>query len=215
VFSNWVWLDLCLFLTNTFLSPQFNFPDHTKIALDPTGHWCHFWHLTQESAELLSSTGTLGGDALDTRSSLTWPVQTLLNFQAKPGSVRSARPATASSTRRRPEIDPELQGIPAANDFRRKIEFIRDVVKEWVTNGGMGNSSMDRHKRLHWRGHRELPAASGDACEKQTWVTLGARWGDRRVSTLVDLRTYDLGLDIDESRKRSQEKEKEKEKGKE
>ena len=29
---------------------QFNFPDHTKIVLDATGTWCHFWHLPQDAA---------------------------------------------------------------------------------------------------------------------------------------------------------------------
>ncbi|GAB0137366.1 hypothetical protein EsDP_00005634 [Epichloe bromicola] len=172
---------------------QFNFPDHTKIVLDATGTWCHFWHLPQEAAERLASTGTIGATALDDRATLSFPLQTLLNFQSK-SSTRSA------STRKRPEIDPELQGIPAANDFRRKIEFIKNIVKEWVTNGGLGNSSMSRETRLRWTGYREL--VNTTIPQKHVWVTIGARWGDQRLSTLVDPRTpWELGEEVDSSNK--------------
>lgn len=168
---------------------QFNFPDHTKIVLDATGTWCHFWHLPQEAAERLASTGTIGAAALDDRAMLSYPLQTLLNFQTK-------STARAGTTRRRPEIDPELQGIPAANDFRRKIEFIKNVVKEWVSNGGLGNSSMSRQDRLRWLGYRETVNAT--VPQKHVWVTVGARWGDQRLTTLVDPRTpWELGEDVD------------------
>ncbi|OAA39736.1 cell cycle serine/threonine-protein kinase CDC5/MSD2 [Metarhizium rileyi] len=164
---------------------QFNFPDHTKIVLDATGTWCHFWHLPQDAAERLASTGTIGAAALDDRATLSYPLQTLLNFQSK-SSTRSA------STRRRPEIESEIQGVPAANDFRRKIEFIKNVVKEWVTNGGLGNSSMSRESRLRWTGYREL--VNTTIPQKHVWVTIGARWGDQRLSTLVDPREpWELG----------------------
>ncbi|PFH62535.1 hypothetical protein XA68_13117 [Ophiocordyceps unilateralis] len=169
---------------------QFNFPDHTKIVLDATGTWCHFWHLPQEAAERLAATGTIGAAALDDRATLSYPLQTLLNFQSKPSRASSA-------SRRRPEIDASLQGIPAANDFRRKIEFIRDVVREWVANGGMGNSSMSRDSRLRWVGFRET-AEAGGALLKHVWVTIGARWGDRRLTCMVDpRRPWELGEDVD------------------
>ena len=127
---------------------------------------------------------------------LSYPLQTLLNFQSKP-AARSSRTAT---TRKRPEIDPELQGIPAANDFRRKIEFIKNVVKEWVSNGGLGNSSMSREGRLRWTGYREIHNA--DLAQKHVWVTVGARWGDQRISTFVDPRKpWELGEEAESSRK--------------
>jgi serine/threonine protein kinase len=177
---------------------QFNFPDHTKIVIDSTGTWCHFWHLPQDAAERLATTGTIGAAALDDRAMLSYPLQTLLNFQAKPSAARSTR--TTSTTRRRPEIDPELQGIPAANDFRRKVEFIKDVIKEWVSNGGLGNSSMTREGRLRWMGHRETFHAT--APQKQVWVTVGARWGDQRLSTYVDPRKpWELGEEVEKTRK--------------
>ncbi|KAI0200332.1 hypothetical protein F4808DRAFT_167189 [Astrocystis sublimbata] len=153
---------------------QFNFPDHTKLVLDATGTWCHFWHLPQHSAEKLAATGELDEAALDERGILSYPVQTLLNFTTK-----SAR----NPTRKRPEIDPEIQGIPGANDFRRKIEFIVRIIKEWTTNNGLGNCRMDREHRLMWMGSRES-VHSGPS--KHVWVTIGARWGDSRYSAVVD-----------------------------
>lgn len=174
---------------------QFNFPDHTKIVLDATGTWCHFWHLPQDAAERLAETGTIGAAALDDRATLSYPLQTLLNFQAR----TAAHPTRSTTTRRRPEIDPELQGIPAANDFRRKIEFIRSVVREWVSNGGLGNSSMAREARLRWRGHRETIHST--APQKHVWVTIGARGGDQRISTFVDpLKPWELGDEVEAKR---------------
>ena len=86
-----------------------------------------------------------------------------------------------STIRKRPEIDPMIQGIPQANDFRRKIEFIRLVVKEWVTNSGLGNSAMEPETRLRWGGYREL--VNVKVPYKHVWVTVGARNGDdRRVA---------------------------------
>jgi hypothetical protein len=116
----------------------------------------------------------MGEAALDERAMLSYPLQTLLNFQSKPTATR---PGRTGSSRRRPEISPSLQGIPAANDFRRKVEFIKNVVKEWVANGGLGNSSMAKETRLRWGGYRDTIAST-----KQTWVTVGARWGDERHS---------------------------------
>jgi hypothetical protein len=157
---------------------QFNFPDHTKLVLDSTGTWCHFWHLPQKSAEKLAATGELEETALDERGVLSYPVQTLLNFATKP----AVRP-TRNPTRKRPDIDPEIQGIPGANDFRRKIEFILSIIREWIANSGLGNSRMDREHRLMWTGARET-VHSGPS--KHVWVTIGARWGDQRFSAIVD-----------------------------
>ncbi|ORY66423.1 uncharacterized protein BCR38DRAFT_456979 [Pseudomassariella vexata] len=173
---------------------QFNFPDHTKIVLDGTGTWCHFWHLPQEAAERLAASGELDENALDERAVLSYPLQTLLNFSCKP----AIRP-TRNATRKRPEINPMLQGIPAANDFRRKVDFIKNVVKEWVTNGGMGNSAMSRERRLKWTGCRET-VRSGPS--KHVWVTIGARWGDERFSAVVDPKNpHELGEDVEERKR--------------
>ncbi|KAK0731657.1 hypothetical protein B0H67DRAFT_565462 [Lasiosphaeris hirsuta] len=181
---------------------QFNFPDHTKIVIDSTGTWCHFWHLPQEAAKRLEGTGSLAESALDGRTVLSYPLQTLLNFStpAKQPAPRAGTRSTSNPTRRRPEISSELQGIPAANHFRRKVEFIRDIIKEWNTNGGIGNSDMSREKRLRWTGIRETRNVQIPA--KHVWVSIGARWGDERLSAYVDpRRPAELGADIDESKR--------------
>ncbi|KAK5663387.1 hypothetical protein OQA88_3815 [Cercophora sp. LCS_1] len=181
---------------------QFNFPDHTKIVLDATGTWCHFWHLPQDVAKKFEETGTLPESALDGRTVLSYPLQTLLNFTAPPRqpAPRAGTRSASNPTRHRPEISPELQGIPAANQLRRKIEFIRDIVREWNTNGGIGNSDMSREKRLRWTGVRETKNVQIPT--KHVWVTIGARWGDERLSAYVDPRKpAELGPDIDESKK--------------
>ncbi|ERT02201.1 PLK protein kinase [Sporothrix schenckii ATCC 58251] len=191
---------------------QFNFPDHTKVVLDAAGVWCHFWHLPAEAAQRMAATGLLEEVALDERSVLSYPLQTLLNFGVGSSGSSSAASlsggAATSSSRRRPVIRPEIQGIPAANDFRRKVEFVRSVVREWVNNGGMGNSDMSRARRLRWTGTREtlkqvpgtttptaIPAA------KHVWVTIGARQGDVRLSAMVDpRRPNEIGPDLEEKR---------------
>ncbi|TVY57109.1 Serine/threonine-protein kinase plo1 [Lachnellula cervina] len=154
---------------------QFNFPDHTKIVISADGVWCDFYHLPLQAAQDLSSNGTIPAQALDDRQHLSYPLQTLLNFLAKP--TRSGK----STMRKRPEIDPMMQGIPSANDFRKKIEFIRDVVKEWVSKGGIGNSNMEPNGRLKWLGCRET--VSVKVPYKHVWVTVGSRNNDdRRVA---------------------------------
>lgn len=130
---------------------------------------------------------------------LSYPLQTLLNFQSKPMTTRAGR--TTATSRRRPEIPADLQGIPAANDFRRKIEFIKNVVKEWNMNGGLGNSAMDRDSRMRWTGYREI--VNANIPSKMVWVTVGARWGDQRLCAFVDPRKPEImGEEIDESKRK-------------
>jgi len=169
--------------------------------------------LPEDAAKRLNETGSLAESALDDRTVLSYPLQTLLNFASvpkQPSASRSASSASASSsassystTRRRPEISPQLQGIPAANHFRKKIEFIRDVVREWNANGGIGNSDMSREGRMRWLGPRETKNVPIPA--KHVWVTIGARWGDERLSAYVDPRRPGELVgdeDIDEGKKR-------------
>ncbi|KAI9730461.1 MAG: Cell cycle serine/threonine-protein kinase cdc5/MSD2 [Claussenomyces sp. TS43310] len=154
---------------------QFNFPDHTKVVLSADGKWCDFYHLPLEAARDLAQNGTLPTSALDDRQHLSYPLQTLLHFIAKT-STRGRGGGT--STRSKVQIDPMIQGIPQANDFRRKIEFIKRVVGEWVENGGIGNSAMDPAHRLRWTGYRECVTVKKPY--KHVWTTVGARRGDER-----------------------------------
>ncbi|KAL1842283.1 hypothetical protein VTJ49DRAFT_5668 [Mycothermus thermophilus] len=190
---------------------QFNFPDHTKIVLDSAGVWCHFWHLPEDAARRLTETGELAESALDGRAVLSYPLQTLLNFGKGSGSSSSSSSSLSSSgsstgsssSRRRPDIPASLRGIPEANQFRKKIEFVRDAVREWTANGGLGNSDLSRERRLRWTGAREIPFPSSSASSsKHVWVTIGARKGDERVAALVDPRKpWVLGEDVDERRR--------------
>lgn len=183
---------------------QFNFPDHTKIVLDATGTWCHFWHLPLTAAKQLELSGKLMESALDDRTVLSYPLQTLLNFATPANNPTSSSSATGAGTRRRcrPEISAELKYIPTANHFRRKVEFIRDVVREWTANGGIGNSDMDREHRLRWTGVRETRGVPNPA--KHVWVTIGARAGDERRTAYVDpCRPADIGEDIDETARKA------------
>ena len=131
--------------------------------------------------------GTIPAAALDDRQHLSYPLQTLLNFM----SNKSGR-ATKTTTRKRPEIDPMIQGVPQANDFRRKVEFIRLIVKEWVSNGGLGNNSMEPEKRLRWGGYREL--VNVKIPYKHVWVTVGARAGDDRRVAWFDPRKPEASI---------------------
>jgi hypothetical protein len=121
------------------------------------------------------SKGTLPVSALNERQQLSYPTQTLLNFMAKPAK---------STTRKRPEIDPMIQGVPQANDFRKKIEFIRSAIREWVTHGGVGNDDKTPEGRLRWGGARDTTNVTSPY--KVIWGTIGARDGDTRVSAWFD-----------------------------
>lgn len=82
------------------------------------------------------------------------------------------------------------------NQFRKKIEFIKEVLNEWVFNGGIGNSEMSPEKRLAWMGLRETQGA--DSKYKHVWVTVGARNGDdRRVAWFDPLKPGQRNPDIE------------------
>lgn len=182
---------------------QFNFPDHTKIVLDAAAEWCHFWHLPQDAARRLEESGSLAESALDDRAVLSYPVQTLLNF-AKPSPSTGLRCDSEGKPlpgyRHRPQIPVEIRDIPAANQFRLKIEFIRDVIREWVSCGGLGNGDLSREGRMRWTGMRETKGVPIPA--KHVWVSIGARGGDERLAAMVDPRRPNvIGEDVEEKRK--------------
>ncbi|RDW84973.1 serine kinase-2 [Coleophoma cylindrospora] len=155
---------------------QFNFPDHTKIVISADGTWCDFYHLPLEAARDLSENGTIASNALDDRQHLSYPLQTLLNFMAKP----------SRTSRNKPVINPMIQGIPQANDFRKKVEFIKTCVKEWTKNNGIGISDMDPSTRLRWCGKREL--VNVRVPYKHVWTTVGSKNGDERRVAWFDPR---------------------------
>ena len=108
-----------------------------------------------------------------------------------------AKPSRPGKTvnRKRPEIDPMIQGIPQANEFRKKIEFIRLIVKEWVHNGGKGISDMTPEARLRWDGNREL--VNVKVPYKHVWVCVGGANGDaRRVAWFNPRKPLEVVPDI-------------------
>jgi hypothetical protein len=115
-------------------------------------------------------------------------LQTLLNFYVSPRRGKTnAGPVY---------IEPSIQGIPSANDFRRKIQFIKSVVSEWVENGGLGNCDMTPESRLRWLGHREK--VNGKFPYKHVWVTVGAQAkDDRRVAWFDPNKPEEIVPDIE------------------
>lgn len=97
-----------------------------------------------------------------------------------------AKPSMRTRARTNPDVDPMLQGIPAANDFRRKIEFIKAVVEEWIDCGGVGCGAKDVETRLRWNGYRDT--ANVTAPIKHVWCTVGAKGGDDRRTAWFDPR---------------------------
>lgn len=140
------------------------------MVISADGVWCDFYHLPLEAARDLKEKGTLKSRALDDRQRLSYPLETLLNF--------SKATTFKTTARRRPAIDPSVKDIPDVNQFRLKVEFIKDVVTEWVSHGGIGNSDMTPERRLQWMGYRET--VNVDKKYKHVWVTVGARNGDER-----------------------------------
>lgn len=160
---------------------QFNFPDHTKLVLSSDGSWCDFYHLPLEAARDLAEKGSIPPAALDDRQCLSYSVQAFLNFMRVPSSSSRTRINNVPST-----IDPMIQGIPSANDFRRKIQFVNSVVSEWIENGGIGASAMNPTNRLRWSGYRECVSVKSPY--KCVWVTVGGARGDERRVAWFDPR---------------------------
>jgi hypothetical protein len=159
------------------------------MVLSADATWCDFYHLPLEAARDLAQTGNLPAAALDDRQHLSYPLQTLLNFMAKP-------PRSTSHAKVVFPIDPMIQGIPQANDFRKKVVFIKDIVEEWIRNGGLGNSDMEPMGRLRWSGHREK--VNVKVPYKHVWVTVGARKGDdRRVAWFDPRKPHEIAPDIE------------------
>lgn len=108
-------------------------------------------------------------------------MQTLLNFASKP---RGRAPSRGRPPNTKPvEIDPLEQEIPAANQFREKVEFITKIVGEWINNGGIGISAMDPKHRLRWLGGRQRV---GVEPYRHAWATVGGAGGDQRRVAIFD-----------------------------
>ncbi|KAH0555903.1 hypothetical protein GP486_006151 [Trichoglossum hirsutum] len=166
---------------------QFNFPDHTKILISHDGLQCYFLHLPSRPAQALAKSGTpVPSEVLTGRSVMSYPTYVFFRGHAD---------------------GKEFSDVMEANRFRSKMIFIRDVIGEWISLGGVGRGFEDPDKELkHWKGPREKRSGSGsssgggsgggggsgknkdgkDPATKLVWVTVGARGGDEpALETLV------------------------------
>lgn len=129
---------------------QFNFPDHTKLAISEGGSWVDFYHLPIAAAQTLKAGEVLEAGALAERSVLCYPTSVMLS-----GSYRSHN----------------FEELVRENELNAKMSFVRDVVDIWLKEKGLG--CMGRKKGLKWEGMMEKGG-------KLVWVTVGAKGGDRR-----------------------------------
>ncbi|KAG8527177.1 uncharacterized protein KY384_008607 [Bacidia gigantensis] len=135
---------------------QFNFPDHTKLLLSPSPSssaiddlWADFYHLPIPAAKKLSAGQKIDPHDLAERGVLCYPVPIMLSGKLE----------------RRDFAD-----VLHANQFERKLEFVRDLLAVWVSEGGIG--CMGEKRGWRWEGMSE---ESG----KSVWVTVGAKGGMR------------------------------------
>lgn len=66
--------------------------------------------------------------------------------------------------------DAELGQIVGANMLREKLEFLLQIVEQWIAGGGLGCSKTD-NTGMQWQG-----LWVKDHAKKVDWVTVG-RWG--------------------------------------
>lgn len=138
-------------------SLQVHFPDHTKLVLGADGLHC--------SATLLSTTACAHlADRAD-----------LLAEHVNDREVHAD--CTAALLHEGPRARHRLV---AANGLQQKLQFVFEVVGQWVRNGGMGrlDEEMEQQKegRVFWEG----PAVKTCARNVET-ITVGRFGGDGRI----------------------------------
>ncbi|PPJ58480.1 hypothetical protein CBER1_05618 [Cercospora berteroae] len=143
---------------------QVHFPDHTKIVLSASGQVVSATVLTPEATSHLSHNGELLPQHVTNREILADSVQALL-FEG--GRVR--------------------QRIVKANQLSAKLNFIQEVVSQWIDNNGLGRLDEDQGgAKLAWEG---LTVKENKT--KVDRVTVGRYGGDDvRPSVETDPRQY-------------------------
>ncbi|KAK4498716.1 hypothetical protein PRZ48_009226 [Zasmidium cellare] len=111
-------------------SLQVHFPDHTKLVLSPTGTHISATLLSVEATTHLSRSGDLLPAHVASRQVFADSIPSLL-FDG--GRVR--------------------QRLVKANQLSQKLEFVLDVVSQWVGNEGLGRLDEDEGgEKLYWEG---------------------------------------------------------------
>lgn len=111
--------------------PQVHFPDHTKLVLSPTATHISATLLSLDATTHLSRQSDLLPHHVTSRQVFADSIPSLL-FDG--GRVR--------------------QRLVKANQLVQKLEFVRDVVGQWVGNGGLGRLDEDfgTGEKLYWEG---------------------------------------------------------------
>ena len=131
-------------------SVQINFPDHTKIVISSDGTWVECYALSVEATRSLQEGKLLKVDDLLGRQKLCYPVDVLLA-----GSY----------------LDHDFSDVLEANQFRRKVRFLSDLVGLWTKNGGFCDVGEGNH--MKWEGLSEPVKAL-------VWSSVGCLEGDGR-----------------------------------
>ncbi|KAL8714744.1 MAG: hypothetical protein Q9220_001257 [cf. Caloplaca sp. 1 TL-2023] len=135
---------------------QFNFPDHTKFVLHRDGKWIEFYYLPTAVVKRLVAGKALDQQMLDSRRKLSDPPSILLAL------------SSSKSSDSKDSVNAAMASIVQANEVKRKIEFVRDVLGIWTREGGLGKLGKDKY--FKWDGFQ---AKKGLA-----WVSVGACGGD-------------------------------------
>ena len=134
-------------------SLQCHFPDHTKLVVSADGTHISATCISPEAASYLASNSDLLPHHVSSREVFADSVALMLHDG---GRVRAR--------------------IVKANALVEKLGFVRDVVGQWVRNGGLGRLDEDesgKGERLYWEG-----LCVRDGAKKMDRVTVGRLGGD-------------------------------------
>lgn len=137
---------------------QVHFPDHTKLVLSATGTHISATCISPEAAGYLASHADLLSHHVTNREVFSDTISSLLH---EGGRVRAR--------------------IVKANALSEKLQFVHDVVQQWIGNAGLGRLDEDedgkgaRGEKLYWEG-----LMVKDGARKMDRVTVGRYGGDER-----------------------------------
>lgn len=136
---------------------QVHFPDHTKLVVSAAGTHLAVTCITPEAAAYLSANSSLLPHHINSREGFADSTRALLH---EGGRVRAR--------------------MVKANAIAEKLGFVRDLVQQWISNGGLGRVDEDtesgdgsRGEKLYWEG---LTVKDGQ--RKMDRVTVGRYGGD-------------------------------------
>ncbi|KAF7712863.1 Uncharacterized protein PECH_001983 [Penicillium ucsense] len=161
---------------------QFNFPDHTKLVIAPgrtrsSSPWIDFYHLSPSAARYFTAKGKMHPAGFDTRAVASDEAATFLSI-ANGESLNS--------------VEDRIREILEANSFLQKIDFIRDVLKDWIRYGRLGGRPPSvsasgeelAPTEMFWQGTQDR-VSGGSNGTKFVWVTVGAPDGDGVYRSIV------------------------------